>query len=144
MCWRTAASISSRTTPRLWSPERRQRDAAHLETTRLEIPLGVRLLESIASLYFETGRDGAPDGGDPARRDRLLYTIAGFRAAAGRLSHDSSADFLSGSKPVCGGNDGDRAIGAAVRPASGFESDDIKQFRRVFCRRAAVQPESEY
>src|ERR1700738_3017612 len=144
MCWRTAASISCRTMPRLWLPERRHRDAVHPETPRLEIPLGVPLLESIASLYFETGRDGAADGSDPARGYRLLYPIAGFCVAAGRLSHHSSADLLSGSKSVCRGNDGDRAFGAAVRPASGFESDDFEQFRRVFCRRAAVQPESEY
>src|ERR1700733_6735802 len=135
MCWRTAASISCRTMPRWWSPERRHRDAALLEITRPEIPLGVPLLESIASLYFETGRDGAADGSDPARGDRLLYAIAGFCAAAGRLSHDSSADLLSGSEPVCRRNDGDCAFRAAVRPASGFESDDFEQFRRMFGRR---------
>src|SRR5271154_782204 len=105
MCWRTAASISYRTMRRWWSRERRSLDAAHRETTRLEIPLGVPLLESIASLHFETSRDGAADGSDPAGGDRLLYAIAGFRAATGRLSHDSGADFLSGSKSVCGGND---------------------------------------
>src|ERR1035438_1837474 len=109
-----------------------------------ERPKGARLLESVVSFYSKTGRDIATDGCDSARRNRLLHATARFCVTSSRLSHDSSADLLPGSKPRRSGDNRNCSSGTTVRPATRAEPNDLQQLRRQLCSCAAVQLKSQH
>src|SRR5579863_2269708 len=132
--WRTAASISCRTTRRWWFRTSRPR----------RTPTGAARRESIPSIYPAAGSDVVANGCHFAGRYCQLYAIAGLGAAGSRLSDHSGGDVLSRSKPEGGGDDRDGAPGASIRPTTRLEPDDLVQLGRNFRDRAAVQPHPEY
>src|SRR5271169_1048582 len=62
-------------------------------------PAEDQLDESVAAVYSAAGRHHTLDGRRPSGGLCCLSAIAGVRPAAGRLPHDSGADFLSGRQP---------------------------------------------
>ena len=63
-----------------------------------------------------------------------------LRIAGGRLSNNSGAHVLSGSKPRCNGDDGDGSVGTSIWRTPGFEPDDFHQFWRDFGCCSPVRP----
>src|SRR5208337_847372 len=138
----TAASISCRRTSQSWFRVRLRRRG------RPSLPqvarTGAAPRESISSVYLAACGDLFVDGCHPPGRNCWLYTTAGLRLAASRLSDNSGGHVLSRSKPDGDVDDGDGATGAPIRPTTGVEPDDLHQFRGHFRHCAAVQPQSEY
>src|ERR1700730_358947 len=143
MWWPTAASISCKTIRKLSCLDSLVPDSLTLanrtrESLIQEKLLGAALLESVNSVYFETGCHGAADGSDSAGGRCQLHAVAGLGIAAGRLPNDSSTDVLSRSEPGRGCDHGDGSAGATVRPTSGTKPNDFQQFGRDFRYRAAI------
>src|SRR5271165_136011 len=150
-CWPIAASTNCRTIPRSISPamplppETHHKAPPQARTSRAtNANPGAAPLESVTPFYSASGSHRAADGGDHAGGHRQLYAVAGFRAAAGGLSNDSSFDILPGSESRRGGHHGDRAARAAVRAIAGPQSDDLQQFRRNVGHCDGIQPEPEH
>src|ERR1700761_5583611 len=69
--------------------------------------------EPIAAVYFAAGRNNAVDDRHSVGRLRRVSRAADFRAAAGRLPHDSGADVLPRRQPGRDDVVGDGAARAA-------------------------------
>src|SRR5271166_1138240 len=129
-CWPTAASTNCRTIPRSISPamplppETHHKAPPQARTSRAtNANPGAAPLESVTPFYSASGSHRAADGGDHAGGHRQLYAVAGFRAAAGGLSNDSSFDILPGSESRRGGHHGDRAADLQQDQSRGCSGD---------------------
>ena len=141
MCWRTAASTSCRKLESMVAGEFRAAGRAAVPAERArktksrQARREYRALSPSRPFILAPGSDVVADGCDSAGRNRQLYAVASFGAAASGLSDDPNFDLLSGSESGGGGHDGDRSAGTAVRATAGLEPDDLEQLRRVFGHR---------
>src|SRR5712691_1462442 len=103
-------------------------------------PATTSFYEPLQAIYSSPGRNFSLDGGHFARWVRGLPATARFGSAAGGLSHDTSPHVLSGGEPVGNGLVGDDALGAAIRPGAGPESDDLDQLVRGLADYASICP----
>ena len=99
--------------------------------------------------YFETvhssaGGDLVVDGGGSSRGRSRIQAIAGFCAAASRLSDDPGGDLLSGSKSRRDVFVGDGPARTTVRTGARFKADDVDKLVRVFGHHAAIFSRSQH
>src|SRR5580698_656420 len=132
-----APSTSCRTTPQSSFPTK-LRPLLHRPRT------GAVPRESVPSVYLAAGCDVFADGRNSSGRYGWLYPTTGLRIAGSRLSDHSSTHILSGSQPDRDGHHSHGAPGAPIRRTTGFEPDDLHEFRWHFRHRPAVQPLSEH
>src|SRR5206468_2233810 len=98
----TAAAAHPQTPPRL-------QIKAHLPRPILPVPNPeVPGDESVSAVYSAAGCHYVAHGGRCTGRLGGLSPVAGFRPAAGRLSHDSGTNVLSRWQPGCNGVFGHR------------------------------------
>src|SRR5271168_2367028 len=141
------ARTSSRLAARL-KYGRHGRPAAHRKPQAARPPGSkvqeLRRHESVADFYSPSGGHSVAHGGHHAGGVGGVPATSSLRPAGSRLSNHSGDDVLSGGKPGCDGVIGDRAIGAAIRPGTRPEPDDLDQFVWQFGHHAAIWTRSEY
>src|SRR6266852_5833338 len=94
--------------------------------------------ESIPAVHFAAGRHHPADGRGAARRLCSVPATACLRSAAGRLPNDPDADFLSRRQSGCDGIVCNVTTGAAIRPDSRTEPDDLDELVWELDHHAAV------
>src|SRR5437016_6579565 len=125
-----------------WSPVRRMAGTKRRRGRQLAVRRNPD--EPFPAIYLAAGRDRPADGRHSAGRHGGLSAVAGLGIAAGRLSHDSSADVLSRRQPYGDGLVHHVAAGAPVRSDSRADPDDVEQLGRLLGDYAALRLGPEY
>src|SRR6266576_3958981 len=107
------------------------------EQAAIQLP-ATRPHESLTHIYSPPGCNHAAGGLG------CVHAVTGISSSGGRLSDDPGSDVLSGSRPGRDGFLGDLAAGAAVRPGTRTDPDDLDEFIWQFGDHTAVRTRSEH